>query len=291
MPITKVEVLGLRNDPLFHTARHAAKFLETERKRDFDVTCTDLNELDWQMAKTEHKQLQPHASTFEEDVLVKVDGKVLDSVESLLHTAHNAGYESPDDVDFEKEALDFETAYRANSGHDFVYFDLTHGDQELGRIVFELFSNKLPKTCENFKAICVGDHKSKNKTYEGKPLTYKDTLLHRIQKYGWVQGGDIFTGAGDHGESIYGETFADESFSVNHSKRGILAMANNGLHTNSSQFFIAFRALEWMNTRYVAFGQVYRGSAVLAAVEACETFNQRPLKPLKITACGLFDEP
>ena len=56
------------------------------------------------------------------------------------------------------------------------------------------------------------------------------------------------------GESIYGPTFEDETFCAKHSKRGMLAMANDGLHTNGSQFLVSFRALEWMNTRYVAFG-------------------------------------
>ena len=41
-------------------------------------------------------------------------------------------------MDFEQQALDFELAYRAESNHDFVYFDLVHGDKQLGRIVFEV---------------------------------------------------------------------------------------------------------------------------------------------------------
>ena len=57
-------------------------------------------------------------------------------------------------------------------------------------------------------------------------LRYKGAPFHRVVKDAWIQGGDIVSGRGDGGASIFGETFADESFAVKFDSPGILAMAN-----------------------------------------------------------------
>ena len=49
-------------------------------------------------------------------------------------------------------------------------------------------------------------------------------------------------------------SLADEDFSIPHSKRGIVGMANKGRHTNGSQFYITLQPAPWMDTKYVAFG-------------------------------------
>ncbi|KAK2558090.1 putative inactive peptidyl-prolyl cis-trans isomerase-like 6 [Acropora cervicornis] len=84
-------------------------------------------------------------------------------------------------------------------------------------------------------------------------------------------------------------SLADEDFSIPHSKRGIVGMANKGRHTNASQFYITLQPAPWMDTKYVAFGQVIEGSKVLAALEEQETFNERPKTLCVIADCGLFD--
>lgn len=63
-------------------------------------------------------------------------------------------------------------------------------------------------------------------------------------------------------------------------------MANNGPHSNQSQFYITLEAKSYLDKSFVAFGRVIRGSQVLDEVEAMETFNERPKNPLKIIACG-----
>ncbi|CAM9331084.1 unnamed protein product [Choristocarpus tenellus] len=151
------------------------------------------------------------------------------------------------------------------------------------RVVFELYANLCPKTCENFRALCVG---SNGKSAEGVRLTYRGSLFHRVVQDGWVQGGDIVSGAGDGGVSIYGDTFADETFTVKFDEPGVLAMANNGPHTNASQFFITLAEQPWMNHRAVGFGRVIKGMQVLHQMSEMDTLNQRPLVECKIAKAG-----
>jgi cyclophilin family peptidyl-prolyl cis-trans isomerase len=66
------------------------------------------------------------------------------------------------------------------------------------------------------------------------------------------------------------------------------AQANSGLHTNASQFCISFQPLPWMDQKYVAFGILVEGSAVLDALEVQTTTSAgRPVDECVIGACGL----
>lgn len=86
-----------------------------------------------------------------------------------------------------------------------VFFDIEVGGLPMGRIVFELFTDICPITCENFRALCTGE-KALGKT-TGKPLHYKGIVFHRVVKDFMIQGGDFSIGNGTGGESIYGGTF------------------------------------------------------------------------------------
>ncbi|KAI3912411.1 hypothetical protein MKW92_015998 [Papaver armeniacum] len=106
-----------------------------------------------------------------------------------------------------------------------VFFDMTIGGKPGGRIVMELFADCVPRTAENFRALCTGE---KGVGRCGKPLHYKGSIIHIVMPGFICQGGDFTAGNGAGGESIYGAKFPDENFVKKHTGPGILSMANLG---------------------------------------------------------------
>ncbi|CAM6084899.1 unnamed protein product [Calypogeia fissa] len=164
-----------------------------------------------------------------------------------------------------------------------VFFDITIGGSPVGRIVMDLYADTNPKTAENFRCLCTGE---KGAGKSGKPLHYKGSAFHRVIPDFMCQGGDFTRGNGTGGESIYGEKFADENFSRKHNAPGILSMANAGVNTNGSQFFLCTVATPWLDGKHVVFGKVVEGMNVVKAVEAVGSQSGKTKKPVVIGDCG-----
>nr|XP_012138416.1 PREDICTED: peptidyl-prolyl cis-trans isomerase D isoform X4 [Megachile rotundata] len=157
-----------------------------------------------------------------------------------------------------------------------VFLDIAIETEKVGRIVIELFKDVVPRTSENFRALCTGE---KGIGINGKKLHYKGSIFHKVLPQFMIQGGDIINFDGTSGESIYGPQFEDENFKLSHSSGGLLSMVNEGYpNSNSSQFIITISASTHLDGTNVVFGKVLKGMGVILEVSQVETIKDTPVE-------------
>merc|ERR1711971_575979 len=131
----------------------------------------------------------------------------------------------------------------------------------------------------------------------GRQLHYKQSTIHRVIPDFVIQGGDFTKHNGTGGESIYAGTpegdmwgcFKDETPFIQHSRKGLLLMANNKPNGNGSQFFITLKPLPYLNGKHVVFGEVIEGMDIVDKISIVKRDEKnKPLQNNKIVIenCG-----
>uniref|UniRef100_A0A7S0R947 PPIase cyclophilin-type domain-containing protein n=1 Tax=Pyramimonas obovata TaxID=1411642 RepID=A0A7S0R947_9CHLO len=197
----------------------------------------------------------------------------------LMHTEYGYSDKKTNSALFERLAKVHLRKFIEVSGHTFISMNIFIGDDSAGKILIECYDDVCPKTVQNFISLVKGDTDAG--TYEGCPI-------HRIVPQGWIQSGDVISGKGDGGKSVFGETFGDETFYVKHDKMGIVGVVNKGPHTNASQFYITLAPLPWMDGKAVGLGYVVDGMRVLRILEKVNLQSERPVDPIRIEECKVY---
>jgi peptidyl-prolyl cis-trans isomerase A (cyclophilin A) len=139
-----------------------------------------------------------------------------------------------------------------------IYADFTvsHGESNLGTFRVRLDYDKAPRTCANFIGLATGQKAwldiTTGKVVTGKKY-YDGLTFHRLDYDFMIQGGDpLGTGGGGPGYGFQDEFHND----LRHNGRYILSMANSGINTNGSQFFITLENASWLDDKHSVFGEV-----------------------------------
>ncbi|CZR57319.1 related to peptidylprolyl isomerase (cyclophilin)-like [Phialocephala subalpina] len=152
-------------------------------------------------------------------------------------------------------------------------------ETNLGSINIELQTETAPRAVWNFV------HLAKKGYYNG-------VKFHRNIRNFMIQGGDP-TGTGKGGSSIWGKNFNDEfDGPLTHDARGVMSMANKGKNTNSSQFFITYKAAKHLDRKHTIFGRVVGGLDVLSKLENAPVDDgNRPLDDIVMENVVVFVDP
>ena len=160
-----------------------------------------------------------------------------------------------------------------------VFFQISANGDDLGRIVFRLYDDVVPKTARNFRELATGQH----------GFGYKGAPFHRVIPEFMLQGGDFTNHNGTGGKSIYGEKFADENFDLKHDRPYLLSMANAGRNTNGSQFFVTTVVTSWLDGKHVVFGEAVEGTEIIDKIESLGSQSGSTKAKIEIAASGVVE--
>ena len=146
----------------------------------------------------------------------------------------------------------------------FAFFDIDIGGKFAGRLDFELFGEKAPRTVDNFLGLCSGEVDRQNKWYGNK------SYIHRVLSDRWISGGDLPNGNGTGSVTVYKgkPTFEAEENDLSFSEPYLLVASANDKGETGSQFFITLDALPALNgSKNTIFGRLLSGTRTLHQVE------------------------
>ncbi|MBQ8546540.1 MAG: peptidylprolyl isomerase [Clostridia bacterium] len=147
-----------------------------------------------------------------------------------------------------------------------------------GIIDIELYEDKAPITCANFKKLVSSGF-------------YDGLIFHRVIAGFMVQGGDpTGTGCGGSSENIKGEFAANGVKNDISHVRGVISMARSqSMNSASSQFFIMHADGKFLDGQYAAFGKVVSGIEVVDEIAGVKTdFRDRPIIDMRMKKVTLI---
>ena len=175
-----------------------------------------------------------------------------------------------------------------------LYCDMTitQGGAPMGTITMMLFEKESPITVKNFSDLAMGrkEYLNPKTRLKSRLPFYNGLIFHRVIPGFMIQGGDP-TGTGTGGtEAIPDEFHPTLKFDV----PGRLAMANAGVNTGSSQFFITEGTPEHLTGKHTIFGQVISGQELvekIGRVPRGSAGQDKPNVPVVMSRVRVYREP
>ncbi|KAH9363030.1 hypothetical protein HPB48_014188 [Haemaphysalis longicornis] len=167
-------------------------------------------------------------------------------------------------------------------GNSKVFLDVAAGGEKLGHVIMELHTDVVPKTAENFRALCTGE----------KGFRYKRSTFHSVIPTFMCHGSDFTNHNGTGGKSICGNKFKDENTQLKHTGPGVSPwLTRSRTPTGSSSSSPCMAKTRWLDGEHVAFGSVVEGMEVVKKVEAYGSESEKTSKKIPVGDCGQLSTP